>query len=191
MAKTSKRKSPTKSGNKAAKRPSSRARQTLKGRMAGIRRALSSLGGSNGHEDLFFSTLEQLDAIGDEIAAATDRMMTACETIQDAADAIGAKTKERATKNQLKKIAAGTGDIFEACSFQDITGQRLNKTTRTVAVIEDSVRTVSALAGGKGKAIATAGKSHAIDRLDSGITLEGPQIDGPAISQDEINKLFD
>ncbi|NQU57806.1 MAG: hypothetical protein HQ513_11265 [Rhodospirillales bacterium] len=181
MAKTTK--------SRAAKCPSPRGRQTLKGRMADIRQALTSLGVRNGHEDLFLSTLEQLDALGDEIAGATDRMMTATETIQDAATAIGAKSKERATKNQLKKIDKGCGDVFEACSFQDITGQRLGKITRTVTVIEDSVRTVSALAGGKGKG--RVGKSHAIDRMDGNVALEGPQIDGPAVSQDEINKLFD
>lgn len=175
--------------SRTAKRPSPRRRQTLKGRMADIRQALTALGVRNGQEDLFFSTLGQLDALGDEITAATDRMMTATETIQDAANAIGAKSKERATKNQLKKITKGCGDVFEACSFQDITGQRLSKITRTVTVIEGSVRTVSCLAGGKGKGGDE--KPNAIDRMDGGITLEGPQINGPAISQDDINKLFD
>ena len=65
----------------------------------------------------------------------------------------------------------------------------MGKITRTIAVIEGSVRTVSALAGGKGKG--GGGKPNAIDRMDSGIQLEGPQIDGPAVSQDDINKLFD
>ncbi len=78
--------------SRTAKRPSPRSRQTLKGRMADIRQALTSLGVRNGQEDLFFSTLEQLDALGDEIAAATDRMMTATESIQDAANTIGAKS---------------------------------------------------------------------------------------------------
>lgn len=184
-----KNKTGKKSSSKATERTPPRGGQTLKVRMAEIRRTLSTLGVRNGHEDLFLSTLEQLDALGDEIAAATERMMTAAENIQGAADAVGARTKERATKNQLKKIAKGAGDVFEACSFQDITGQRLGKITRTIAVIEGSVRTVSALAGGKGKG--GGGKYHAIDRMDAGLTLEGPQINGPAVAQDDINKLFD
>ena len=63
---------------------------TLRGRMADIRRKLDSLGAQQATADLFTATLEQLDAVADEIADATDAMMTACEGIQDTADAIAA-----------------------------------------------------------------------------------------------------
>ena len=74
---SSKRPTKNKTANKTAIKASPRGGQTLKVRMVEIRRTLSTLGVRNGHEDLFLSTLEQLDALGDEIAAATDRMMTA------------------------------------------------------------------------------------------------------------------
>ncbi len=32
---------------------------------------------------------------------------------------------------------------------------------------------------------------HGIDRVDGGIVLEGPQINGPAVSQAEIDIVFD
>lgn len=169
---------------------------TLRGRMASIRRELGGLRDANGSADLFRATFEQLDALGTEIAHATDCMMTACEAIQDAADGIAGKTRERGTKIRLKKIARNTGEIFEACSFQDMTGQRLAKITRTVTALEDGVREISVLAGGKGanngkgRKKAKTGK-HAIDRVDGGIVLEGPQIDGPAVSQADIDSLFD
>ena len=35
------------------------------------------------------------------------------------------------------------------------------------------------------------GKSKGIDRIDGGITLEGPQINGPAVSQADIDSHFD
>ncbi|MBT3305666.1 MAG: hypothetical protein HN377_04210 [Alphaproteobacteria bacterium] len=193
MTKASAKKAAKRSPKGTAKRASKRAVPTLRGRMAAIRKELSGLGAGAG-ADLFADTLEQLDALGDEIANATDRLMTACETIQDTTDAIATKTKERGTKNRLKKITQATGDIFEACSFQDLTGQRLGKITRTVAAIEDGVREISTLAGakvnGKGRKKGKAGK-HAIDRIDDGIVLEGPQIDGPAVSQADIDSLFD
>ncbi|NQV85343.1 MAG: protein phosphatase CheZ [Rhodospirillales bacterium] len=180
-------------GKKATIRTLKPTKPSLRGRMAAIRKELSGLNGG-ASADLFAETLEQLDALGDEIAIATDRLMTACETIQDATDGITAKTKERGTKNRLKTINQATGDIFEACSFQDLTGQRLGKITRTVAVIEDGVREVSTQAGVKanvkGRKKGKAGK-HAIDRIDGGIVLEGPQINGPAVSQADIDSLFD
>ncbi len=182
------------------KRVSKRKGQTLRGRMAGIRREMGNLGAGNGGAGLFGAALQQLEAMGDEIADATDRMMTACEDIRDAAEAITAKTKGRATKAKLKRISEKTGDIFEACSFQDLTGQRIGKIKRTVTVIENALDAVSALAGGQGTDKGankgtgmSKGKSKVkgIDRIDGGITLEGPQINGPAVSQADIDSLFD
>jgi hypothetical protein len=74
--------------------------------MATIRKELDGLRDSaaGAGDNLFASALENLDALGGEIARATDQMMSACETIQDTADAIAAKTKERGTKNKLKKF---------------------------------------------------------------------------------------
>ncbi len=196
MTSTSKRKTP----KRAPRRTPRRTGRTLRGRMARIRQELAALGAGaaggagNGSAELFQSSLEQLDALGDEIAEATDRMMTACEGIQEAADAISAKTKHRGIKAQLEKITAGTIDIFEACSFQDLTGQRIGKIARTIAAFQTGFHAITRLAGGKGLAGGTGkGKNrhHAIDRIDGELTLEGPQINGPAISQADIDSLFD
>ncbi|NQU62072.1 MAG: hypothetical protein HQ512_13155 [Rhodospirillales bacterium] len=183
MARTSQPKTP--------KRTPDRGGQTLRGRMAKIRKELNVLGVSDGKDDLFVSTLDHLDALASEIAGATDQMMTAGEKIQKAALALSAKAKDRGTKTQLNRITEGTGDLFEACSFQDITGQRLGKISRTVGAIEAGVQSVSALAQGKGvKKGSSKGKALGIDRIDGGMTLEGPQVGGPQVSQSEIDKLF-
>ena len=160
MTRASKRKTP----KRASQRTPGQTGRTLRGRMAHIRRELAALGAGGagtGSAELFQSSLDQLNALADEIAAAADRMMTACEGIQDAADAIGAKTKHRGIKAQLKKITAGTGDIFEACSFQDLTGQRIGKLTRTVAAFQTGFHAIArhavGKAGGKGAGNGLAG----------------------------------
>ena len=157
--------------------------------MAPIRKELGGLRDARAGDgaDLFASILENLDALGNEIAGVTDHMMTACEAIQDAADAIAAKTKERDTKMKCKKIPQGTGEIFEACSFQDLTGQRLDKITRTVSAIEDGIREISILAGGKNASTGKGRKTskpgtRGIDRVDGDIVLEGLQINDPSHS---------
>lgn len=145
--------------------------------MAKIRSELAGLRAEGGG-DLFTSAVEQFEALAGEITGAADRVMTAGEAIQAAADAIAAKTKERPTKTQVKRITVNTVELFEACSFQDITGQRISKITRTVG----------ALTGGKN---ASAKRPDPIDRVDGGIILEGPQIDGPEVSQTDIDTLID
>ena len=194
MTRASKRKTP----KRASQRTPGQTGRTLRGRMAHIRRELAALGAGNGSAELFQPSLDQLNALADEIAGAADRMMTTCEDIQDAADAIGAKTKHRGIKAQLKKITAGTGDIFEACSFQDLTGQRIGKLTRTVAAFQTGFHAIArhavGKAEGKGAGNGLAGgqnRHYAIDRIDGGITLEGPQINDPAVSQTDIDSLFD
>ncbi len=176
MARTSRKKAPKGNG------------PTLRGRMARIRNELSGLRVANGNGDLFQSTIKQLEALAGEIAEAADKMMTAGEAIQKSADTIAARTKDRTTRTLVNRIVKNTGDLFEACSFRDITGQRIGKITRTVGAIEDGFHCVATLAGGKG---VKGGRIKAIDRIDGGIALEGPQFNGPVVSQSDIDKLLD
>ena len=143
---------------------------TLHHRMTAIRQELDGLRAQHGAADLFTATLEELDAVRDEIA-----------------DAIAAKTKERGTKLKLQKISQQTGDIFEACSFQDLTGHRISKISRTVSAVGNTFVGVSKVAGGKSEPRILA----KVNRIDGDITLEGPQINGPAMSQADIDSLFD
>ena len=160
----------------------------LKGQMTKIQRELAGLGTAKGKASLFESSVDQLDALASEIADAANQVMTAGEAIQNAADKISAKTEDDAIHSQLNKISASTGDLFEACSVQDITGQRITKITRIIDAIEAGFLSVTQIVGGKG---AKAGKVKAIDRMDGSIALEGPQVGGPLVKETEIDKLFD
>ncbi len=117
----------------------------------------------------------ELDAIVKATETATEAIMAATEQIMDEA-------------GRSAPVNDACMRIFEACSFQDITGQRIGKITRTVGAIEDGFHCVAILAGGKGVKV---GRTKAIDRFDGGIALEGPQINGPVVSQSDIDKLLD
>ena len=39
----------------------------------------------------------------------------------------------------LSQISQNGADVFEACSFQDITGQRITKVVKSVTYVEDRV----------------------------------------------------
>lgn len=76
--------------------------------------------------------------------------------------------------------------IFEACSFQDITGQRIRKVVRTLTDIEERVGHLISLLGDK-----AAGTGDNEDkRVGDARLLNGPQLPPQAVSQDEIDKLL-
>jgi chemotaxis protein CheZ len=76
--------------------------------------------------------------------------------------------------------------IFEACSFQDLTGQRIKKVITTLRHIEDRV---SRFAGALGVQDSDAAET-ADEKRNRELILNGPARDGPATSQDDIDAMF-
>jgi chemotaxis protein CheZ len=76
--------------------------------------------------------------------------------------------------------------IFEACSFQDLTGQRVTKVISTLRHIEDRVTKFADALGVKDSAQA----ESAEDARKRELLLNGPAANGPATSQDDIDALF-
>lgn len=123
---------------------------------------------------------DELDAVVAATADATGRIMDACEVIEDRASAIGGEAGDA--------IAGEVTKIYEACSFQDITGQRIQKVVGTMRTIEEKVgRLVSALGSG---AVGQPRGEEDDSRTEEEKLLNGPQLPGNAISQDEIDKLL-
>jgi chemotaxis protein CheZ len=122
------------------------------------------------------SATDELDAIVSHTAAATDSILEVCETLDSVA-------------GKLEADAAGvlqdaTTRIYEACSFQDITGQRITKVVATLKAIDAKV----------GHIIAT------FDKRDGRAApkplpaeeslLNGPQLPANAMDQSDIDKLL-
>lgn len=124
------------------------------------------------------SATDELDAIVSHTAAATNAILEVCETL----DRVAA---------DLPAPAAGTlGDattrIYEACSFQDITGQRINKVVVTLKAIDAKVAHIIATFRLPGEPLAAAAPS-----APSGDDLlNGPQLPTQAMDQAEIDRLL-
>ncbi|MDA8249723.1 MAG: hypothetical protein M0Z28_11150, partial [Rhodospirillales bacterium] len=77
------------------------------------------------------SATDELDAIVAHTAAATDSILEVCETL------------DRLAVVQDGEAAASLQDattrIYEACSFQDITGQRITKVVATLKAIDAKI----------------------------------------------------
>jgi chemotaxis protein CheZ len=80
--------------------------------------------------------------------------------------------------------------IYEACNFQDITGQRINKVVRTIAFIEERVAAMLSL--WNTNELAAMPMAPPLDRIDRGLELTGPAgaTNAPTASQDDIDALF-
>jgi chemotaxis protein CheZ len=149
--------------------------------------------GADGAESLGDAT-SQLDAVVAQTEEATNTILDAVDEISDAVNASG-------DQELITKINVLTAQIFEASNFQDLTGQRIQKVLATLAYVEGKIARIMELFGGaeprEGKASGSSddGKVQGIisgrkEEEEAGL-LNGPQMDGDAPTQEDIDKLFD
>lgn len=119
---------------------------------------------------------DELDAVIQATSEATNTIMNACEAMmvktQDGGDGLAAVVEENVVR------------IFEACTFQDITGQRITKVIKTLKQIDLKVSALLNALGG-----ADAAPPRPTEPEGDGL-LNGPQMAGDAISQAEIDRLL-
>ncbi len=132
---------------------------------------------------------DQLDAIVGATEEATNTIMEAMETN----DEILARLREGITDGDhlagLDRIAANGAAVFEACSFQDITGQRVSKVVKSISYVEARINALIEI-WGKDELENVDVEPEREKTADEKLT-HGPQLPGQGISQDEIDKLFD
>jgi chemotaxis protein CheZ len=130
-----------------------------------------------GH-DIPFAT-DELDAIVDHTAHATNAILESCEMLDEVSATVSG---EAATKLQ-----AATTRIYEACSFQDITGQRITKIVGTLKTIETKVAHIIGTFG-----VSSAKGSHRpADQVSTDADLlNGPQLPAQAMDQSDIDALL-
>lgn len=125
---------------------------------------------------------EELEAIVEHTEEATNTIMELAETMMELDPKEG--TYAESINDSLMKI-------FEACAFQDITGQRASRVTDTINATADQISQVALVLGAKhdetvGDAEETEKEKHARENL-----LHGPQNGPEAISQDEVDEVID
>lgn len=124
---------------------------------------------------------DELDAVVEATAEATGKIMDSCESIQEIVASVSGDAANSLEAEVIK--------IFEACSFQDITGQRITKVVSTLKTIEQKVDgLVSAMGPHRTGAIQSEQDDQ---RAGEAALLNGPQMAGDAISQEEIDRLLE
>lgn len=140
---------------------------------------------------------DELDAVVGATEQATFAIFDACDVITGISGQIDPENSAKLTEQVTK--------IFEACNFQDITGQRISKVVRTLKHIESKVDMIVAAFGDEvrqnhTRPAAAAAVVHAdpapnfatdraADDPEAGL-LHGPQMTSAAMDQDEIDRLL-
>lgn len=132
------------------------------------------------------SATDQLDEVIGATEDATNKIMDCCDAINAIAGKQSIPTQQELTEQVTK--------IYEACNFQDITGQRITKVVRTLKHIDGQVTLLlKALDDAgfqieKNEGLVGLNVSKATDSEKH--LLNGPQAADTAIKQDDIDKLF-
>lgn len=129
---------------------------------------------------------DELEAVVREADAAATGIMSAAERIERIVESVDESIRDR--------VAEQLTDIYQACSFQDITGQRLKNADNTLENIMFVAASALAVLGDEGARgevddhIAAARDSARPQ--DEAELLHGPQLEGGGNSQDEIDNIL-
>jgi chemotaxis protein CheZ len=134
----------------------------------------------------------ELGAVVGGTEEATQQILEAAESIDQAATALIKVNSPDQQKLLSEEIQERVVSIFEACNFQDLTGQRIKKVMNTMKFIENHITIMMDIWGG-----VDAIKAHAPPIVDlregDARLLNGPKQadDVGHASQDDIDALFD
>jgi chemotaxis protein CheZ len=134
----------------------------------------------------------ELGAVVGGTEQATQQILEAAESIDQAASALSKVNSLDQQKILSEEIQERVISIFEACNFQDLTGQRISKVMTTMKFIEHHINVMMDIWGG-----VDAIKAHTPPIVDTregdDRLLNGPKMAGDVghASQDDIDALFD
>ncbi|WP_321342600.1 protein phosphatase CheZ [Breoghania sp.] len=125
---------------------------------------------------------------GRELDAIVEATEDATQTIMQAAEEIMAADTADATAYQ-SMVGDKMIEIFEACAFQDITGQRISKVVKTLSYIDERVTSfverLRIMENEEGEI-----EESEEERRARELILHGPQHAGEGVSQDEIDAMM-
>jgi len=133
----------------------------------------------------------ELDAIVGGTESATETILGSAEEIDQMVQTLMARLKDEQNQALASDIQDRVIKIFEACNFQDLTGQRITKVVATLKFIETHIVRMMEIWGGL-DAFKDIEAETIAQRQGGARLLNGPKIAGEAghASQDDIDALF-
>ncbi|MHA1600659.1 MAG: protein phosphatase CheZ [Alphaproteobacteria bacterium] len=133
---------------------------------------------------------EYVPTASDELNAIVGATEVATESIFEAVERIEELSQEM-TPDMAEQVAMSVTSIYEACGFQDITGQRITKIVKALQSIEEKVNDLLVAFGEEGGSEKRERQAEPeITEFDEKSLMGGPQLPEKANSQAEIDALL-
>jgi chemotaxis regulatin CheY-phosphate phosphatase CheZ len=135
--------------------------------------------------DRIVAATEELDFVLKSTESATAEILTAAERLQ----ALSGELRDKGADGTLcDEIETHATNLMLACSFQDLTGQRMTKVVNALRYIEQRVNSMIEIWGvsvtdGKGAPAST-------DMRPDAHLLNGPAREGEGVAQAEVDRMM-
>ncbi len=139
-------------------------------------------------DDRIMAAAGELDAIVVATETATEDILGAAEKIESLAEQLreqNADIEEVVVASD--HLANEATKIFQACNFQDITGQRTQKVVKTLRFIEGRILAMIEIWGRQAFEDLPV---EPLDGEDTGNLMNGPQLDDQGLTQADIDALM-
>jgi chemotaxis protein CheZ len=125
----------------------------------------------------------ELDAIVSTTEQATSEILAAAEQVQEIAWTLREQGTEPGVCDKLDELMAQT---YTACSFQDLTGQRIRKIVNVLNFLEARIEAMN-LIWGKHETVAVAAEAPTMEAS----LLNGPALPGQGLLQFAVDEILD
>jgi chemotaxis protein CheZ len=136
----------------------------------------------------------ELDAVVGATEQATTSILAAVEEIETSANMLRAAGVETGNNDHVGAILDRVIVLYEACNFQDLTGQRINKIVKVLKFVEERLDKMIGVWGGLDAFKDLVDHdSNGVGGEDEKGLLNGPKLDDDEghVAQSDIDNLFD
>jgi len=157
--------------------------------IARTRREIAQIRPPRQFDQQLTNATEELDQIAEATERATSEILSAAEDIQEVAWTL----REQGVATELcERIDQRAIDIYTACSFQDITGQRTAKVVRALHLIEQRINAMIEIWGVDEIAHRAGDAAQRLERFaqQEAALLDGPQAHGEGLKQDDVDQML-
>ncbi len=165
----------------------------LFGHINKMRRELAALQIPTASGEVFASMADTLDDIVENTEVASNTILNNMEGIEEDLGELRAKG-DPAIDAVCDRITERSNAVFEACSFQVLTGQRITRVVTSLQFIEEKVNSMVRMWGRDelAKVVEEVTRETQTDAVldEDKALLHGPQSAKEAISQADVDKMF-
>ena len=137
------------------------------------------------HHGKFGEASEELDSVVQATEAATSDILACAERIQEMAWTL----REQGVEGEVCDLLdANATEVYTACSFQDITGQRTRKVIGVLRYLEERINAMIGIWGLDGALAAEAAESRAVE--EGKALLNGPAKPGQGLDQADVDMVM-